>query len=121
MRNVAPFRRRTVSLTALIDVVFLLLLFFMLTSTFSTFGEIELNSPAAGQRQTAEPPQRAFLQLGADRLVLNGTPVDIEAISDQLESGLVLINLDDDVTSQRLVDLLALLRGREELNVLVLE
>ncbi len=121
MRNVAPFRRRTVSLTALIDVVFLLLLFFMLTSTFSTFGEIELNPPAGGQRQGEEPAQRTFLQLGAERLVLNGTPVDIDAIADQLEAGLVLINMDDDVTSQRLVDLLALLRGRDGLSVLVLE
>ncbi|MEX0280950.1 MAG: biopolymer transporter ExbD, partial [Arenibacterium sp.] len=49
MRNVAPRRRRVVSLTALIDVVFLLLLFFMLTSTFSSFGEIELFPPAGVQ------------------------------------------------------------------------
>ena len=121
MRNVAPFRRRTVSLTALIDVVFLLLLFFMLTSTFSTFGEIELNRPAGGQAQTDQPQQRAFVQLGADRLVVNGAPVELGALLGALESGLVLISLDTDVTSQRLVDVLAILRGRDELNVLVLE
>lgn len=121
MRNVAPFRRRTVSLTALIDVVFLLLLFFMLTSTFSTFGEIELNRPSGGAVQSQDTVERAFLQLGADRLVLNGTPVDIAAVVDQLDTGLVLISLDADVTAQRLVDLLALLRGQPELNVLVLE
>ncbi len=121
MRNAAPFRRRTVSLTALIDVVFLLLLFFMLTSTFSTFGEIELNRPTGGQTQSETPVERTFLQLGADRLTLNGTPTDLAALTDQLSEGLVLVNLDEDVTSQRLVDLLALLRGRSELTVLVLE
>ena len=121
MRNAAPFRRRTVSLTSLIDVVFLLLLFFMLTSTFSTFGEIELNQPSGSATQSDETVARAFLQLGSERLILNGTPIDIVGIADALEDGLVLVNLDDDVTSQRLVDLLALLRGREALNVLVLE
>lgn len=121
MRNVAPFRRRTVSLTALIDAVFLLLLFFMLTSTFSTFGEIELNRPTGGQTQSEQPVQRAFLQLGAERVVLNGTAVEIGTLGDQLDEGLVLINLDADVTSQRLVDLLAILRGRGDLSVLVLE
>lgn len=121
MHNAAPFRRRRVSLTALIDVVFLLLLFFMLTSTFSTFGEIELNQAAAGASQAEEPAQRVFVQLGLDRLVLNGASVTLNDISGQIETGLVLVSMDDDVTAQRLVDLLATLRGRSELNVLVLE
>ena len=121
MRNPVPFRRRAVSLTPLIDVVFLLLLFFMLTSTFSTFGEIELNRPAGGQAGTETPTERFFIQLGTDQLALNGTPVEMTAIGDQLEDGLVLIDLDEAVTSQRLVDLLAVLRGRDGLDVLVLE
>jgi biopolymer transport protein ExbD len=121
MREVAPFKRRPVSLTALIDVVFLLLLFFMLTSTFSTFGEIELNQPSGGQTTTAEPRPRAFVQIGAERLLLNGTPVALDTLSGELDEGLVLVNLDADVTAQRLVDLLSRLRGREALDVLVLE
>lgn len=121
MHNVAPFRRRTVSLTALIDVVFLLLLFFMLTSTFSNFGEIEMNRTAGGQAQQDDPTKRVFVQLGAERLVLNGTAVTLENLAGALETGLVLVSLDEDVTAQRLVDLLAILRGRIELSVLVLE
>lgn len=109
------------SLTALIDVVFLLLLFFLLTSTFSSFGEIEMFSPASGQSEASEPVQRVFLQLGSDRLTLNGSPATMENVVDQIEAGLVLIELDPDVTSQRLVDLLATFRGRDELSVLVLE
>lgn len=121
MRNVAPFRRRVISLTALIDVVFLLLLFFMLTSTFSTFGEIELNRAAGPSAQTDQDVQRSFVQIGAERLTMNGAPVSLGGLADALESGLVLVSLDPDVTAQRLVDLLAVLRGRDELNVLVLE
>lgn len=39
-------RRRGVSITALIDVVFILLLFFMLSSSFVRWNSIELNTPA---------------------------------------------------------------------------
>ncbi|MEX0340384.1 MAG: ExbD/TolR family protein [Arenibacterium sp.] len=121
MRNVAPRRRRVVSLTALIDVVFLLLLFFMLTSTFSSFGEIELFPPAGGQAGASEPQQRAFLQLGAELLTLNGETVALDALVDQIDADLVLIDLEEGVSSQRLVDVLALFRGNDDLSVLVLE
>jgi len=109
------------ALTSLIDVIFLLLLFFMLTSTFSTFGEIELSQATAGAAAPGTPSERAFVQLGADRLVLNGAPVSFEELTTQLEEGQVLISLDEDASAQRLVDLLVRLRGRQDLSVTVLE
>ncbi len=42
-----PRRKRTISLTALIDVVFILLMFFMLTSSFIHRKMLEVNIPAA--------------------------------------------------------------------------
>lgn len=113
--------RRAVSMTPLIDVVFLLLLFFMLTSTFSTFGEIELSPARQGGAASAAPIERAFVQIGADRLVLNGAPVTLDELSAEVSAGQVLVSLDDDVSAQRLVDLLVLLRGRADLSVVVLE
>lgn len=121
MRNVAPFRKRKTSLTALIDVVFLLLLFFMLTSTFSTFGELELNRASSGNSAQQEQVERVFLQLGADRLTLNGATTTLETLANEIDGGLVLVSLDASVTAQRLVDLLATLRVRNDLNILVLE
>lgn len=108
-------------MTPLIDVIFLLLLFFMLSSTFSKFGEIELSSTTGGTAQASEPSERVFLQLGAERLVLNGAPITLEDLESQIEAGQVLVSLDADVTSQRLTDLLVRLRGRSGLSVLVLE
>lgn len=108
-------------MTPLIDVVFLLLLFFMLTSTFSTFGEIELNQAANGRSVQDPPSNRVFVQLGEERLTLNGATVTLENLAETVETGLVLVSLDEDVTAQRVVDLLVRLRGRTELNVLVLE
>jgi biopolymer transport protein ExbD len=108
-------------MTPLIDVVFLLLLFFMLSSTFSKFGEIELSQASAGGVSDAAPTERVFVQLGTTRLVLNGAPVTLDELAAQVETGQVLVSLDADVTAQRLVDLLVLLRGRDDLRVTVLE
>ncbi|WP_170550152.1 biopolymer transporter ExbD [Ruegeria atlantica] len=108
-------------MTPLIDVIFLLLLFFMLTSTFSKYGEIELSAATAGSASANTPKDRAFVQLGEERLVLNGTPVTLADLTTQVTTGQVLVSLDPDTTAQRLVDLLVLLRGREGLSVLVLE
>ena len=44
MRLESPgYVRRQISVTSLIDVIFLLLLFFMLSSTFSKFADVELS------------------------------------------------------------------------------
>lgn len=121
MRNQAPFVRRPLALTPLIDVIFLLLLFFMLTSTFSTFGEIELSNARKGSGTAAADVERFFVQLGEERLTLNGQPTTFEDIAANIVTGQVLVSLDADTTAQRLVDLLRLMRARDGLDVLVLE
>lgn len=108
-------------MTPLIDVVFLLLLFFMLTSTFSKFGEIELSQAAGGPAAQDTPSNRSFVQLGEGRLTLNGAVITLDDLADSVEEGQVLVSLDDDTTAQRVVDLLVRLRGRDGLSVLVLE
>lgn len=118
MRTEPGVRRRRLSLTPLIDVIFLLLLFFMLSSTFSNYGEIELTGTSGGGSAPAERPW--FLQLGEARLTLNGTAVPLGAVAETVGQGRVLVSLDDATTSQRLVDLLAALRGRPGLTVTVL-
>ena len=50
-----PYRKRPISLTPLIDVVFILLLFFILTSNFIEWRKIDLNlaTPATGNADPA--------------------------------------------------------------------
>ncbi len=121
MRNVAPFVRRSLSMTPLIDIIFLLLLFFMLSSTFSKYSEIELSNATSGGGSSAEAPKRTFVQLGAERLLVNGAPMTLKALGESIEEGQVLVSLDQDVNAQGVIDLLVQLRGRDGLNVLVLE
>lgn len=59
-----PRRRSGISLTALIDCVFILLLFFMLSSSFSQWRAVNLQAPVADAAQSAEEPQ--VVLLGAD-------------------------------------------------------
>lgn len=119
-------RRKRLSMTSLIDVIFLLLLFFMLTSTFSKYGEIELTS--AGQGSAAQSDaQPHFLSLLDGSLLLNGLPVDLAELADTLQvddaatDQLVLISLSEQTTSQMLVDTLATLRGISGVRSVVLQ
>jgi biopolymer transport protein ExbD len=110
-------------MTSLIDVIFLLLLFFMLTSTFSKFAEIEISSASAGGAAAEMPP--LFLQLGVDSLSLNGNALDLAGLfaspAGQAPEGTVLlVSLGANVDAQRLTDLLAALRGLPALRVNVL-
>jgi len=121
MRNPAPFVKRRLSMTPLIDVIFLLLLFFMLSSTFSKFGEIQLNQATPGASGQSSDAKRSFVQIGAERLAVNGAETDLAQVAQAIEAGQVLISMDPGTSAQRLVDLLVELRGRADLNVTVLE
>ena len=99
-------------MTSLIDVIFLLLLFFMLTSTFSKFSE-------------ASDAKPVFLQLGPDTLRLNGDEIALDALAGsslaEAEKGTVLlVSLGADVDAQRLTDVLVKLREMPALQVSVL-
>jgi len=119
-------RRRTIAMTSLIDVIFILLLFFLLTSTFTRFGELSVSTGGAGAGIGSASP--IFLRLDADGLTLNGTRHALDTIAPALEAfapgdstgATVLVSVADDVTSQRLVDLLVLLRPVDWADVTVL-
>jgi biopolymer transport protein ExbD len=57
----APARRRGISLTPLIDVVFILLLFFMLSSTFTQWRQLDLVVPGRGATSAVEQHQVVLL------------------------------------------------------------
>ncbi|MCI5076938.1 biopolymer transporter ExbD [Oricola sp.] len=119
----AERRRSAISMTSLIDVIFLLLLFFMLSSTFTRFGEIELTAPGGGAGRAATP---VYLRLDAGRILLNGRETALDdvsaALAEQAEAGAntVLLKLDDSTDSQRFIDLYAVLRAVPDLSVAVL-
>ena len=58
--------KRSIGLTPLIDVVFLLLVFFMLASTFLKFGTVALETAGAGAA-IAEPSEVILVHVGGAR------------------------------------------------------
>lgn len=106
-------RRRRLSMTSLIDVIFLLLLFFMLSSTFARQGELPLDLAMGGAATPPETPP-AFVQLREDGLRLDATETTPEDLQTELQArgeGLVLLSLGEGVGAQAFAEMLHLLQG----------
>ncbi len=113
-------------MTSLIDVIFLLLLFFMLSSTFTRFAEVEFTSAGSGNAASSERP--VFLSLAASTLRMNGSETALDDLSQALKAHRsgdkplgILVSATADVTAQRLTDLLVTLRSIPSVSVTVLE
>ena len=119
-------RRRRLSMTSLIDVIFLLLLFFMLTSTFSQFGDVDL-TVGGGSGPAQEVQQKIFVSLRADGLMVNGARAALADLPDRVgalrgaDPALAVISLTPEARSQQLVETLVVLQGVPDLGVVVLE
>lgn len=60
-----PEEEANINLTPLIDVVFLLLIFFMVSTTFDTTSQLKIKLPEASQEQNSLPPQKLSLMIDA--------------------------------------------------------
>lgn len=109
-------------MTSLIDVIFLLLLFFMLSSTFARQGELPLDLAMGGAATAPETPP-AFLQLRENSLRLDAAEITHDALRQELATrgeGLVLLALGEGVSAQAFADVLHLLQGLSGWNLAVL-
>jgi biopolymer transport protein ExbD len=114
-------RRRPLSLTSLIDVIFLLLLFFMLSSTFTRFAAVDVT----GGRAAAGAGERPDVLIGLDGEAwsVNGLPFDADAAIGELarleaagaETAVILVR--GSVPSQALVTAVERIRRRTGLTL----
>ncbi len=74
-----PRRRALISLTPLIDMVFILLVFFMLASSFVDERSISVAASSAG---TGGPKGALLVQVRADGLRLGGHAMSLDAIAE---------------------------------------
>lgn len=108
-----PVRRQSrLSLTPLIDVIFLLLLFFMLTSTFSRYSEVRLAGGGSGESGAASRPD-VILSVAEGELKLNGKPELLDSVASRLEelkqagAERLLIIISSDAVAQDFVSVMA--------------
>lgn len=118
-----PKKHKPISLTPLVDVIFLLLLFFMLSSTFSQFGQVEIGALSAGGGSAAVP--KAILSIEPGLIRLNGEPVPQDQLLEQARDLMdrdidsLLVFVKNGSTTQQLVTVMGVLKSVDGLNVSV--
>jgi biopolymer transport protein ExbD len=108
------------NVTSLIDVLFLLLIFFMLTGTFKRVGELELRLPPSTTSAPAAenlPHMAELVATEEGALLLDGTPVELPALKARLLAVLaedpgsqITIKAEEGVRHGRIVRLLDVVR-----------
>jgi len=110
------FRERTdteqrVDISPLIDMVFILLIFFMVSTTFVKDMKLDLNRPAASTATTASTKAIRIYIDNAGDVYLDGQPVRVWVIQSRVRDLLaastsqsVLVVTDDQVPAGRLVE-----------------
>jgi biopolymer transport protein ExbD len=121
-RERKPRKQVDLNVTSLVDVLFLLLIFFTLTSTFKRAGELELKLPSsttAGPSGSAASPKRVDLVLTEHgTLMLDGAPTTFEqllpklrAVRERQPDSQVMIEAEERVEHGQVVRLLDAVRA----------
>ncbi len=110
------FHRRRPSLTPIIDVVFLLLVFFMLASTFNVDKKVNLLSEIMnGSSNYDENPR--LIEIKSDKLLINGVEADDNVAIKRLEeitqdlSQIIIVQVLAGTSTQRMLDVIELLKS----------
>lgn len=82
-----------ISMINLIDIIFMLLIFFMLTTTFKTFSEFNINLPES--KANFKPPKDEIVEILLDKnkeIILNHNNIKIKLSEDELVEKLSTLN-----------------------------
>ncbi|MCW5635854.1 MAG: biopolymer transporter ExbD [Rubrivivax sp.] len=106
-----------INLIPFIDVLLVILIFLMLSTSYSRFTELQINLPAADAERLRERPQEVVVAVAADgRYVVNKKPVDgrsVELLTAELAAAannrpdtMVIISADAMAAHQSVVNVL---------------
>lgn len=106
-----------INLIPMIDVLLVIIIFLMLTTTYAKFSSLEINLPTADASKQNEPPNEIDVAVTASGQVLvNKSPLavaDVASISDALRQAagsqkepIIVINADAKATHQSVVDVM---------------
>ncbi len=113
-----------INLTPMLDIVFILLIFFIVTATFIKEAGIEVNRPDA---QTAQPQQRASILIAiSDRneIWINRRKIDLGSVRANVErlhaenpQGTVVIQADKESNTDTLISVMDAVRQAGVFNI----
>ena len=103
-----------INLVPLIDVMMVILIFLMITTTYSKYNELQINLPTAqAEKQPERPNQIAVLVNAQGQYVINRTPVafrSVEQLADELRRAggslkepVIVISADAAATHQSVI------------------
>lgn len=113
--------RTRLSLTPLIDVVFLLLLFFMLATQFEKYQSIDLVFPSSNTKEKQSDLKPTIIQLLAnEKLIINGILIDHSLSLNQVlnslnqkNSAAVVLKVGETVPTKRLTKIIEALKNHK--------
>lgn len=103
-------------LTPIIDVVFILLIFFLVTSVFKEEElALMLDLPSSNAKEIQVKSEQIFIELSVDKLAIKGIEVSFESLEDNLKElknkdEAVIVRIDKKVPYERVVKVLDLLQ-----------
>jgi len=106
-----------INLIPLIDVLLVIIIFLMLTTTYAKFSGLEINLPTADASKQTDPPNEINVALtAAGQVLVNKAPltsVSVQAISEALRRAagdakepVIVINADAKANYQSVVDIM---------------
>ena len=106
-----------INLIPLIDVLLVIIIFLMLTTTYAKFSGLEINLPTADASKQSEQPNEVNVAVTASgQILINKAPLpvaDVKAIAEAMRRAagdrkepLIVINADAKATHQSVVDIM---------------
>lgn len=127
MKLTTPTRRKvTLNLTSLIDVLFILIIFFAVSSTFLEQPGIELKLPEA-ESSEAHPTQKVVIYVDSEgNIFLNDDSMELDQLADAVESLIsaqteksVILRADSAVKHGTIISIMDLLRRKGIFKIIV--
>ena len=111
-----------INLIPMIDVLLVIIIFLMLTTTYAKFSGLEINLPTADANKQAEQPNEINVAVTATgQVLINKTPLvatDVRSISEALRRAagdakepVIVINADARATHQSVIDIMQASQG----------
>jgi len=103
-------------LTPIIDVVFILLIFFLVTSVFKKEElALMLDLPSAEAKEIQIKEEQIFIELSIDKLAIKGVEVSFDSLEENLKAiknkeNSVIVRIDKKVPYERVIKVLDLLQ-----------
>lgn len=122
-----PFKRRDISVVPLIDVIFQLLIFFMMAGSVQKFEVVPINPPIAESTKVVEESELVILMGTHDELIVNDQMVTLDdllpIITDALDkhpNKVITIKADASLQAAKLIELMDYVKAAGGKNISLL-